>query len=1104
MVSLANRWHEWICHTNFSFMIGAAHPRDLVERAVNLGYRSLGIADYDGVYGIARTYRELLDLKKDQAGIPLKLHYGAEIHLSRDHDLPIYFQDTLILYAQTHKGYFNLCQLLSYSHRAGKNNANVPLDYLLSAPVDDIVVIQPMRGLIRRQEGENPLDLTERCGKIREHFHDRFYFALSRHLNKVEDKWIEPTICLAEKLKAPMLMSQDAYFDIRRNKDLSDLLHAIRHNKTLDEVSEQLFVNSHRCLHPLDALQKIYADLPGFETALKNSEALAATFDFDLNQLTYHYPKEMIPDGFTPQTYLEYLVWKTAESLYGSPMPDKVHKLLAHELVLVNSLSFADYFLTVWDIVSWARAQGILCQGRGSAANSAICYVLGITSVNPDKFDLLFERFISVERGDPPDIDVDFENARREEVIQYIYERYGRKRAAMVCNVITFKSRGALRFTAKALGIPDFVIDRAAKFLGTISARSKTRPEIIQQLKQEYTSRNVDTGMPDHLWNLWANLSERILYFPRFLGVHSGGFMLADKPVDWLVPQEPATMEGRTVIQWSKDDIEDLNFFKIDILALGMLTAIRKCLDLIRLHYGKELTLATIPGDDQATYQMIQKADTVGVFQIESAAQRASLPVLKPANFYDLVVQVAIIRPGPILGGVKHPYLKRRNGLEPVTYADPRLEPILKRTYGTIIFQEQLMRVAMAIGDFTPGEANEIRRNIGSFSPKGKIGRWVVKLTEGMLRNGIDKGFIEEVMKQIQGFSSYGFPESHAASFALLGYISCYLKRHYPAAFFASVLNSQPMGFYQPDTLIKTARFDGVSVRPICVNHSDWNATLELKDTANGHPEYAMRLGFNLVFDLTENGVQAFVEKRKKGGKWKTLEDFLKDNAFTLSRKDLTALAAANALQEFGFDRKSSIWLAEAAPYREYLRENIPQIDFQPETEEVEATVPFPIESEMEAIEADYRATKTSLGRHLTQLIKEEAWVYQIPVENTVSSKQLWQTPPDRFISVFGMVLIRQSPGTARKMLFITLEDEYGTIQTVIRPNIYQKYGHIIESQSFLCVYGKLQRDAGAHSLLVSQVFDPVFKKADIIPLEAKEKYLQISRGEYKKIRNYM
>lgn len=1095
-------WHEWLCHTNFSFLLGASHPCDLVSRAVLLGYAGLGICDYDGVYGIARAYRELGELKQEESTIPLRLYYGAEIHLEKDHDLPVYFRNTLVLYARSHRGYFNLCRLLSYGHRESKNEADIPLKYLLSAPVEDLVAIQPMRGLIRRKEGENPDFLKRHFGAIREHFGEAFYFAVSRHLNRVEDRWIEPTTALAKQLGVSILPSQDAFFATRHDKDISDLLHSIRHSKTLDEIPEQLFVNSRRCLHSLSSLQRIYAEIPGFERACRVSIELAQSFDFDLDELTYHYPREMIPQGHTPQSYLEQEVWKAAGKRFGNPPPERLTALLKHELTLVETLNFADYFLTVRDIVSWAISQDILCQGRGSAANSAVCYVLGITAINPETFDLLFERFISVERGDPPDIDVDFENGRREEVIRYIYERYGRDKAAMVCNVITFKPRGAMRFVGKALGIPDQVVDRASKLRGTIHYRGSAVSATIKGVREELEKTPASPLISDHTWNLWGELSERILCFPRFLGVHSGGFMLAEREIDHLVPREPATMDGRTVIQWCKEDIEALGFFKIDILALGMLTAIRKCLELLRHHYGIPMTLATIPEDDGATYEMIRKADTAGVFQIESTAQMSSLPSMKPAHFYDLVVQVAIIRPGPILGGVKHPYLRRRNGLEPVVYAHPKLEPILKRTYGTIIFQEQLMRVAMAVGNFTPGEANEIRKNIGSFSSNGKIGKWIGKLTQGMIDNGISGDFIREVIQQIQGFSSYGFPESHAASFALLAYASCYLKCHHPAAYFTAVLNSQPMGFYQPDTLIKTARLAGVGIRSVCIHRSYWDTVLEPVSGVDKGTVFAMRLGFRLVKGVSESGIRQLLNRREKIGAWSDMEAFLYENI--LSRTDLTLLASANAFSVFGVDRKSAIWLTEASPYlSEEQKPGHPE-PFVPETKVAEESIEFPSENEIETIEADYRATGVSLGRHLTRLIKEQAWVYQIPLEQVVTSKRLPEATPDRFICVFGMIQVRQSPGTARKMLFVTLEDEYGTMQLVIRPHIYKRYADLIEQQTFMCAYGKFQVIENAYSLLVSQVFSPILKKADVIPVKKRRRYEQIVSGDYRKIRNYM
>ncbi|MEM7565447.1 MAG: error-prone DNA polymerase, partial [Pseudomonadota bacterium] len=553
-------------------------------------------------------------------------------------------------------------------------------------------------------------------------------------------------------------------------------------------------------------MQRLYRVIPEYQRALALSEELNQCCEFDLSQLGYQYPKEMIPTGLDAQGYLWQLVQNGLSQRFGATPPDKLIKQIDHEMDLIGKLQFADYFLTVWDIVSWAREQKILCQGRGSAANSSVCFLLGITSVNPDQFDLLFERFVSMERGDPPDIDVDFEHERREEVIQYIYRRYGRDRSAMVANVITFRGKGALRSVGKALGVPDPLLHQMSKIASSRYFRGAGTENIVMALKQDYEEANPDATRVS--WKLWMQLSEMLHGFPRHLGIHSGGFMLADKPLNCLLPQEPATMEGRSVIQWCKEDIEALGFFKIDVLSLGMLSAIRKCFDYVDLYYDQKFTLDRIPDDDSATYQMIQKADTVGTFQIESRAQMSMLPRLKPACFYDLVIEVAIIRPGPIQGKVIHPYLARREGLEPVTYPDERLRPILKRTLGIAIFQEQAMRIAIAVGNFSAGEANELRKKIGAWGIKDfnrDLHPLLVKLEKGMQENGIAPEFAEQIIGQMKGFAEYGFPESHAVSFSLIAYASCFLKCHFPAAFYISVLNSQPMGFYSPHALLQAA-----------------------------------------------------------------------------------------------------------------------------------------------------------------------------------------------------------------------------------------------------------------------------------------------------------
>ena len=1054
-------FNEWLCKTNFSFLHGASHPRDIVERAHAHGYNALCINDFDGAYGLARCYRELEYLKTQQP-TRLKLNYAAEIHLQCDHDLPLLLQDTLVLLALDQRGYVNLNRLLSYAHRDGKSYANLPLEYLLDSDVGGLVAIQPMRGIIRRGRE------SERHEVLKRHFDGRYYLALSRHLHPAEDRWIRGTLEQAKRLRLEILLCQDAFFHARGQKCVSDLLQAIRSNRVLDACREHFFPNAERCLHSAAELRRLFASIPGFERALAVSSELDRACEFSLDQLGYRYPKEMIPRGHDASSYLRMLVTRGAREKFGQPLPDRIADQLEHELALIDRLEFADYFLTVWDIVSWARQQRILCQGRGSAANSSVCFVLGITSVNPGQFELLFERFVSLERGDPPDIDVDFEHERREEVIQYIYRRYGRERAAMVANVVTYRGKGALRAVGKALGADDRLLGQMSKIASSRYYRGAGTENIVMALKKDYEKKNP--GIPRISWNLWLQLTEKLHGFPRHLGIHSGGFMLADKPLDHLLPQEPATMQGRSVIQWSKEDIEALGFFKIDILSLGMLSAIRKCFDYVSHYYGESLGLDRIAEDDEATYAMIQKADTVGTFQIESRAQMSMLPRLRPACFYDLVIEVAIIRPGPIQGKVIHPYLARRDGLEPVTYPDERLRPILARTLGIAIFQEQAMRIAIAVGNFTPGEANELRKKIGAWGIKDfnrDLNPLLLKLEKGMRENGIKAEFAEQILGQMKGFAEYGFPESHAVSFALLAYASCYLKCHYPAAFYISVLNSQPMGFYTPHALLQAARREGIEILPISLNRSTWDHRLERPSRQR---EYAIRLGFRLVKGLAEAFVEHIVEARARVGAWQNFEGFCRD--CSPARDQLTALAACDLFSPFGDSRSQALWAAEAAPYK-------PLLDF------TDDAIEWPDEQKLEAIRKDFRAFGTSLKQHPAEVIRLSQWPYPVAPEKFSRSDRLADLATDADVFVFGMVLVKQSPGSARGMVFVTLEDESGFINLALTPQVYARYFRLVDQHPFLCVVGRLQRVNESHSVLVKRVFD-YRQGANLLPLRRK------------------
>ncbi|SMF72683.1 error-prone DNA polymerase [Pseudobacteriovorax antillogorgiicola] len=1063
-------WVEWICHSNFSFLTGASHPEDYILRASELSYRGIGICDYDGLYGVVRAHRQW-----ETMGKPLKLIIGAEVHLAPHHKLPITLRDSLVLKASSYEGYQNLCVILSRVHHQSKTEGFITLDDLASMPVVDLVCIQPMRGIIRR---EGVPAAREHYYKLKEIFGQRLSLTVSRHLNPAEDRWIEPTLALGQSLEIPILMSQDAFFHRPQEKDLCDVVQAIRLNKTVAESVPHMFANDERSLHNLNELHARYHELPCFHDALAHSLDLLDSFQFDLRELKYSYPQEMIPDGFTSQSYLEHLVWEAFET-YAS-CKDHLRDVIRKELQLIRILEFADYFLTVWDIVQWARKKNILCQGRGSAANSTVCFMLGITSVDPSLFELLFERFLSLERGDPPDIDVDFEHERREEVIQYIYERYGRPRAAMVANVITFRSRGAIRSVGKALGISEHTLSAAAKSQEDIHSYRKSPGQRLEKLQQE-EGRDIP-------WQLWSNLSERLKGFPRHMGLHSGGFIISQHPLDSIVPQEPATMEGRTVVQWAKDDIEYLNLFKIDVLALGMLTVLKRCIEMAKSHYQRNLSLAEIPQGDEETYAMIQRAETVGTFQIESRAQMSMLPRLRPKTFYDLVVQIGIIRPGPIQGGLIHPFLRRRDGLEEVIYPHPKLKPILERTQGVPIFQEQVMRVAMAVGNFSPGEADQLRKQIGSWSINKNMGPLIQKLEQGMRQNGIKEIFVQQIIGHLRGFADYGFPESHAASFALLAYASSYFKCHLREVFYTSLINSQPMGFYSVHALLQSARREGSIIRPISLNQSQWLSTLEHIEG----DQFAIRLGFHLVRGLSKNGGQALLQLREKHGTWSDLYKYLQQNP--LNRSDLTALVAADSFADLGIPRAEALWIAEAAPFADLVEEDL--------------QARLPKEDAFSKIEKDFEAFSTSLGEHPSSLIRRQYWNYAIPIHDLTLAQDLKSLIPNQTVYVFGMVLVRQSPLTAKGMIFFTLEDETGFINLAFTPPISKQYSEIINRQGFICISGKLQSVQEGHSILVRKVY-PAHSSPKVIDLKKlraihNTEDSPASRKTLQRARNYM
>lgn len=1048
------QYHEWLCKTNFSFLKGASHPLSLLQTAVTFAYDSLCVNDFDGAYGLARTYNDLQNIRR-RTGKNIKLNYGAEVHLRKDHDQPLLKQATVALNAISWEGYRNLCQILSLSHRDSKNEAFLSVEVLLQQNLKDLFVIVPMRGGLDYFV-QNSLDLAT----LKEATHNQVYLALSKTFHRSTDIKARDVYRLAEQFQLGCLFSQDIFFCHRSDKAFHDVLTAIQQNRKVEESLAYFFPNGERSFHSKDQLHAMFRAYPHFNRNLQLMAELNEKSQFCLSQIKYQYPKEFIPEGFTAQTYLEKVTWDGARQRYGAHLSPQVVSSLARELDIIEELGFADYFLTVWDIVAWARSQDILCQGRGSAANSSVCYVLGVTSCDPSLFDLLFERFVSKERGDPPDIDVDFEHERREEVIQYIYRRYGRKKAAMVANVICFQTKGAMRAVGKAFGLSESILKKAADISSTVMFRREGFGDLFNELRR--TQPNLKTP-PHFSWNYWQLFAERIRGYPRHIGLHSGGFIISQHEIDSLVPQEPATMEGRTVIQWAKDDIEELGFFKIDCLALGMLTALRKCFQQLREVYGVDLSMYSIPQDDLPTYAMIQKADTVGVFQIESRAQMSMLPRLKPKCFYDLVIEIAIIRPGPIQGKVIHPYLKRRDGTEPVTYPTESMKDVLAKTLGIILFQEQLMRIAIVLGDFTPGEANELRKHIGAWNSKAfnrDLNQYIEKLLQGLKKKNIDPAFTEQMIAQMRGFAHYGFPESHSISFAFIAYASCYLKCHYPAAFFMAVLNSQPMGFYSPHALLQAARRQKIVILPITVNDSQWDHQLEELPSKESAKEFrpkifAIRLGFRLISGLSRKAVDHLVEVRNQEGPWKDFRHFLQTTS--IYRDDYSAMAAANAFQCLGLNRFDALWKAEAVPFKDL-------VDVE------ERTIRWKDKDVFQMSQLDFQAFGTTLETHPVKVLRQSYWCYGLKKENISSALQLEDLKSNRMVSIFGMALVRQAPPSAKGMVFFTLEDETGFINLAFAPQVYKKFYHLIERSGFLCVSGKLQKAGKYHSILVSVV----------------------------------
>lgn len=999
---------ELHCLSNFTFLRGTSHARDLIARAIALGYRALAITDECSVAGVVRAFEAMREAKHEDPGLDFKLIVGTEITLSDGMKL--------VLLAMDRDGYGNMTALITLGRRNAQKGK-----YRLSR--NDLA--WGCKGCIALWIAE-PEAAPADGHWLAERFPNAAWIAFERHLAADDAQRLAGLRELAATVHLPLVAAGDVHMHARECRPLQDMITALRHNTTLDQAGHRLFANGERHLRTRLQLGRLYP-----EDLLAETMRIAARCTFSLEALRYEYPEEVVPKGMTPSDYLRQETWKGLSERYPEGVPEKIVAQIETELALIAKVEYEAYFLTVYDIVKFARRQNILCQGRGSAANSAVCFALGITAVDPTRANLLFGRFVSVERGEPPDIDVDFEHQRREEVIQYVFDKYGRSRTALVATVISYRSRSALRDAGRALGID-------ADKLNALTA-SLAWWDTPEQWPQRFAEVGLDADSPRI--KKWLALAPQLKGMPRHLSQHVGGFVISRGRLDRLVPIENAAMAERNIIQWDKDDIDVLGLMKVDVLALGMLTAIRKSLDWVSWQRNERLLFHDIPKEDPRVYDMICKADTIGVFQIESRAQMSMLPRLRPRKYYDLVVQVAIVRPGPIQGDMVHPYLQRRElerSIKDYRPDDlrPELESALGRTLGIPIFQEQVMQIAMIAADFTPGEADALRRAMAAWKRKGGIGKFEGKLMAGMQRNGYDPEFCRRIYRQMEGFGDYGFPESHAASFALLVYDSAWLKCHYPQAFLAGMLNALPMGFYSASQLLQDARRHRVDIRPVDVMHSEWESTLE----GNGDKPPSVRLGLHQISGLGAAAGQRIAAARAQ----RPFRDVADLSARAgLQRKELDALVAANALASLSGHRRQAAWACAAVPVQGDLLSGIPLREDQPA---------LAAPSEAEEIVADYASTALTLGRHPMALLRAH-----LDRQRYQSAAALRALPDKQLVRCAGLVTGRQRPGTASGVVFVTLEDETGMSNVIVQADLVERQRKELLGAQLLGVRGVVQ-----------------------------------------------
>ncbi|MCH4091861.1 error-prone DNA polymerase [Acetobacter sp.] len=1015
--------------TYFSFLRGASSPIELFEQAKALGISALGITDRNSMAGIVQAH-----IAAKETGI--RLVVGCRLDLE---DAP-----PVLVYPTDRAAYGRLCRLLSLGKaRAGKGKCLLHWNDLLEWGEGLLAVLVP-------DVADD--ECAAHLRKLHDAFGNRAYMALTLRRRPNDQMRLYELANLAHARGVKTVVTNDVMFHTHDRRILQDVVTCIRRGTTIDRAGFARERHADRYLKPPEEMARLFGRYPD---AIDRAMEIVERCRFSLDDLAYQYPDEIEIPGQTPQQALEALTWQGARETYGADAPPDVAKVLRHELALIGRMNYAPYFLTVHSIVREARRRDILCQGRGSAANSAVCFVLGITAIDPSRTTLLFERFISEERAEPPDIDVDFEHARREEIIQWVYDHYGRDRAALTAVVIRYRAKGALRDVGKVMGLPEDVIALLSKQIWGWSRNVDA---------EKFAETGID--LSDRRIRLTLDLARCLIGVPRHLSQHPGGFVLTRDRLDELVPIEPAAMDDRQIIEWDKDDIDALKFMKVDILALGMLTCMKKGLDLLAAHKGQHFTLQTIPAEDPRTYAMIRKADTIGVFQIESRAQMSMLPRLKPRTYYDLVIEVAIVRPGPIQGDMVHPYLRRREGLEEPDYPTPELEEVLKRTLGVPLFQEQVMQVAMVCADFTAAEADGLRRAMATFKNTGTVSHFQTRLLEGMTRKGYPEEFAQRIYQQLEGFGSYGFPESHAASFAILAYTSSWLKCRHPDVFLTSLLNSQPMGFYAPAQLVRDARAHGIEVRPVCINASRWDSNLEGEENDQGN--FPVRLGLSLVKGMANSHAAAIVAARSRP--FASIDDLWRRAA--VPQEALVTLAEADAFREaFGLARREALWAIKAL--RDEPLPLFAAADVTRETEEPDVLL-RPMRAGAE-VARDYNRVGLTLRAHPVAFLRDD-----LRQDNILTCRAAVASRDGKRLTAAGIVLVRQRPGSSKGVIFLTLEDETATLNVIVWPDIFEKFRSIVLSATMLAVKGRLQKEGEVVHLIALEIMDRSPLLADV------------------------